>query len=127
MGIRNVLASLAKTMAIEKCQDIEALITWRLIPLDKSPRVRPITIGEVFKRIIGKYIMVVSREDVKLAAGNLQVCVDHQTGDEATIHAMKEIFKDKDVDAAYWWTPQIPFTSFIKEASCTILQSKAQK
>ena len=44
--------------------------------------------------------MAVTREDVKLAAGNLQVCVGHQAGGEATIHAMKEIFKDKEVEAA---------------------------
>ena len=44
--------------------------------------------------------MVVMREDVKLAAGNMQVCVGHQAGGKATIHAMKEIFKDKEMDAA---------------------------
>ena len=58
-------------MATEKCKDIEALIARRLIPIDKNPGLRPIAIGEVFTRILGKCIMAVTREDVKLAAGNL--------------------------------------------------------
>ena len=76
-GPQEGLASLAKKMATKKCKDIEALIARRLIPLDKNPGVRPIAIGEVFTRILGKCIMAVTREDVKLAAGNLQVCTGH--------------------------------------------------
>ena len=71
VDLRKALASLAKKMATKKCKDIEALIARRLIPLDKNPGVRPIAIGEVFTRILGKCIMAVTREDVKLAAGNL--------------------------------------------------------
>ena len=63
LDLMKALASLAKKMATEKCQDIEALIARRLIPLDKNPGVRPIAIGEVFTRILGKSIMAVTRED----------------------------------------------------------------
>ena len=59
--------------------------------------------------------MAVAR-DVKLAAGNLQVCVDHQAGGEATIHAMKEIFKDKEVDAAILVDATNDFNSINREA-----------
>ena len=78
--------------------------------------VRPITIGEVFTQILGKCIMAVTREDVKLAAGNLQVCVGHQAGGEATIHAMKEIFKDKEVEAAILVDATNAFNSINREA-----------
>ena len=100
VDLRKALANLPKTMATARCKDIDVLIARRLIPRDKNPGVRPIAIGEVFTRILGKCIMAVMREDVKLAAGNLQVCVGHQAGGEATIHAMKKIFKDKEVEAA---------------------------
>ena len=89
MDLRKALPSLAKKIATKKCKDIEALIARRL---NKNLGVRPIAIGEVFTRILGKCIMAVTREDVKLVAGNLQVYVGHQAG-EATIHAMKEIFR----------------------------------
>ena len=98
VGLRKALASLAKNMATEKC--IEALIARRLIPLDKNPGLRPIAVGEVFTLILDKCFMAMTREYVKLEAGNLQMCVGHQAGGKATIHAMKEIFKDKEVDAA---------------------------
>ena len=60
--------------------------------------------------------MAVTREDVKLAAGNLQVCVGHQAGGEATIHAMKEIFKDKEVEAAILVDATNAFNSISREA-----------
>ena len=116
MDLRKALANLAKKMATEKCQDIEALIARRLIPLDKNPGVRLIAIGEVFTRILGKCIMTVMREDVKLAAGKLQVCVGHQAGGEATIHAMKEIFIDKEVEAAIPVDATNAFNSINREA-----------
>ena len=84
VDLRKALAILAKKMATKKCKDIEALIARRLIPLDKKSGVGPITIGEVFTQILGKCIMAVTREDVKLAVGNLQVCVGHQAGGKAT-------------------------------------------
>ena len=65
--------------------------------------------------------------DVKLAAGNLQVCVGYQAGDEATIHVRKEIFKDKDVDAAILADPTNVLTPLIEKQRCTILQLNAQK
>ena len=103
-------------MATEKCQDIEALIARRLIPIDKNPGIRPVAIGEVFTRILGKCIIAVTREDVKLAAGNLQVCVGHQAGGEATIHDMKEIFIDKEGDAAILVDAPNAFNSINREA-----------
>ena len=116
VDLRKAIASLAKKMATEKCQDIEALIARRLIPLDKNPGVRPVAIGEVFTQILGKSIVAVMREDAKLAAGSQQVCVGHQAGGEAAIHAMKEIFKDKEVDVAILVDATNAFNSINREA-----------
>ena len=48
----------------------EALVACRLIPLNKNPCVRPIGVGEVIRRIIGKqYIEWVVKKDIQEAAG----------------------------------------------------------
>ena len=49
----------------------------RLIPLDKNPGVRPTGVGEVLRRIIGKTISAMFKEEIKEAAGPLQVCAGH--------------------------------------------------
>ena len=47
----------------------------RLIPLNKNPGLRPIGVEEVLRRISGKVVMMISKQDVMKAAGSLQVCV----------------------------------------------------
>ena len=95
----SALAALARKLATTTCQHIDALTACRLIPLDKKPGCRPIGVGEVLRRILGKCIMAVVKEDVRRAAGNLQVCAGQQAGGEAAIHAMKEIFMQDDCEA----------------------------
>ena len=95
----NALASLARKTASTPCCHLDPLIACRLIPLDKMPGCRPIGIGEVVRRIIGKCIMAVVKDDVRRAAGNLQVCAGQQAGGEAAIHAMREIFEHEDCEA----------------------------
>ena len=51
---------------------IERLVASRLIPLDKDEgAVRPIGVGEVIRRIIGKCVMNVAKGDVVEASGSL--------------------------------------------------------
>ena len=51
---------------------IEPLVASRLIPLDKDEgAVRPIGVGEVIRRIIGKWVMNVAKGDVVEASGSL--------------------------------------------------------
>ena len=73
---------------------IEALTTCRLIPLSKNPGVRPIGIGEVLRRVMGKAINWILREDIQEAAGSLQAATGLKAGAEAAIHAMRTIFED---------------------------------
>ena len=53
---------------------LEAFLANRLIPLDKNPRLRPIGVGEVLRRIAGKVIVSRLKEDVVQSVGSLQVC-----------------------------------------------------
>ena len=76
-----------------------------LIPLDKgddkkgNPGVRPIGIGEILRRIIGKVVVGAIRDDIINAAGPLQTCAGLKAGIEASIHAMRQIFDKDDTEA----------------------------
>ena len=79
---------------------IEPLVANRLIPLDKGEgAVRAIGVGEVLRRIGGKYIMSVAKKDVVDASGSLQLCAGQKSGSEAAILAMHAVFESDDTDA----------------------------
>ena len=79
-------------------QSISALVACRLIRLNKCPRVRPIGVGEVPRRIVAKAILRIIGKDVEEAAGPLQVCAGQDGGCEAAVHAMWSIFQDADTE-----------------------------
>ena len=53
---------------------LETFVSSRLVPLDKNPGLRPIGVGEVFRKIAGKVVMSIVKDDVIKAVGNLQLC-----------------------------------------------------
>ena len=74
-------------------ESIIYLLACRLIPLDKQPGVRPIGIGEVLRRIIGKAVMKVIKPDVLAATGYEQLCAGQEAGCEVAVHAIRDIFE----------------------------------
>ena len=75
-------------------ESFEAILSCRIIPLDKNPGLRPIGVGEILRRIAGKVVVVsLVRGDVFYSVGSLQVCGGHEAGCEAAIHAMHTIFE----------------------------------
>ena len=88
--------------------NIEAYIACRLIPLDKNPGVRPIGIGEVLRRRIGKSVLSVVKQDVLEAAGNLQLCAGQPGGCEAAVHAVSDILKKTTQTPSYLFMLQMP-------------------
>ena len=86
-------------MNSEGTTPIEAFTACRLIPLNKNPGLRPIRVGEVLRRIAGKVVMKISQNDVLKAAGSLQVCAGHESGVEAAIHSMHDIFQVEETEA----------------------------
>ena len=68
-SIANVVRRLAREYVDPKC--IDAVVNCRLIPLDKNPGIRPIGIGEVFRRIMGKSFSSFTRQDTLRTAGPL--------------------------------------------------------
>ena len=72
---------------------LQAYVACRLIPLDKWPGVRPIGIGEVVRRIIGRAILTVTSKTIEQAAGSLQLCAGQDCGIEGAIHAMYQVYQ----------------------------------
>ena len=70
----------------------ETFLACRLISLGKQPGFRPIVIGDVLRRIIGKVIIKLLKRDLLKATGSLQLCAGQDVGSEAVIHAVYEMF-----------------------------------
>ena len=98
----NAVAVMARKLCTEYVDpaSIEAVLSSRLIPLDKGEgAVRLIGVGDVLRRIMGKCVTKVIKPDVIDASGSIQVCAGHKSGSEAAIHAMREIFEHDNSDA----------------------------
>ena len=93
------VASMAKALCTENRTingGISAYVACRLIPLDKDPGLRPIGIGEVLRRIIGKMVVYLLKPELQEGGGELQMCVGQEGGCEAGVHAMRTIFEEED-------------------------------
>ena len=78
---------------------LKAYTSSRLVPLDKCPGVRPVGIGEVVRRIVGKTVMKIVKRDLQEAVGSIQLCAGQDAGCEAAVHAMERLFAEDDVEA----------------------------
>lgn len=96
--------------------NIEAFVACRLIPIDKNPGIRPIGIGEILRRIIGKSVMSILKTDVMRSAGALQLCAGHRAGSEAAVHAMRNIFENMDTEAVILVDANNAFNSLNRQA-----------
>ena len=76
-----------------------AYTLYRLVPLEKYPGVRPVGIGEVVRRIVGKAVMKVVKRDLQEAIGSVQLCAGQEAGCEAAVHAMENLFTGDDTEA----------------------------
>ena len=95
--LRDAVAELARRLSnkIVDWKDIRALMSSRLIALDKCPGVRPIAIGEILRRIICRSIVMATRNDIADLCGVDQLCSGIKGGIEGAFHAMKELFEAK--------------------------------
>ena len=104
--LRIRIAAFAKKISTEIVDPntLEAYLAGRLLALDKAPgdpelQVRPIAVGEVLRRIVGKTIAWSLNSEIQEAAGPLQVSTGLKGGAEAAIHSMKKIFELEGTDA----------------------------
>ena len=50
--------------------------------MDKQPGVRPIGIGEVLRRVVGKRVRKLLKRNVLKASGSLRLCVGQDAGSD---------------------------------------------
>ena len=93
--LRCTLAEKGKKMCTEYLDPrvLEGTMNNRLIPLDKSPGVRPVGIGEVERRILGKAALAVLGDEIVGVAGVDQMCTGQPAACEAVVHAMRRAFE----------------------------------
>ena len=94
----------------------------RLIPLNKMPGLRPIGVGEVLRRIIGKIVMSTLKSDVVKSCANSQMC-GHKSGSEAAIHTMKMMYERDDSDAVLLVDAENAFNSLNRKVFTTLAVS----
>jgi hypothetical protein len=117
--LREQISIMAKKLATEIVdpKTLESYIASRLIPLNKNPGVRPIGVGEVLRRIIGKAVGWILKKDIQEAAGPLQAATGLQGGAEAAIHAMKSIFEQDDTEGVILVDASNAFNSLNRKAA----------
>jgi hypothetical protein len=96
----NALACLSRRLVTEFVdpKGLQALLANRGIAIDKCPGLRPVGVGEIARRIIGKSVMTVTGEKVQEAVGALQLCAGQAVGVESAIHAMRGFLDDDESD-----------------------------
>ena len=107
LNLAEAIAGLAKRLCCEHVHPacLQELLSSRLIPLDKgldsdgNPGVRPIGIGEVLRRIIGKSVVSLLKSDVQKAAGCLQMCTGLRSGIEAAVHTTEMVWNEDSTEA----------------------------
>ena len=102
-ALREEVALLAKRLCIEAIpyENISAYLSCRLVPLSKRDEgVRPVGIGETLRRIVGKTITRVLKQDIQQSCGTLQTCTGIESGIEAAIHSVKSAFDEDGSEAA---------------------------
>ena len=119
------IADLAKKLCREEIHpdSLHEFVGCRLIPLNKgddkfgNPGVRPIGIGEILRRLVGKVVVNLLRKDIIEAAGPLQTCAGLKAGIEASIHAMREIFEDDETEAVLLVDAENAFNKLNRQAA----------
>ena len=119
------ISDLAKILSTEEVHPdcMTEYIAGRLVPLDKGnskegkPGVRPVGVGEVLRRLVGKLLIGVIKDDITTAAGPLQTCTGVKAGIEAAIHAMRAIFQDEGTEAVLLVDAENAFNNLNRKAA----------
>ena len=120
--LREEIATFTKNLLLRSYDPLllEPFIACRLIPLDKNPGIRPIGVGEVLRRIVGKVVTHHCNEEIREAAGPLQSCAGHGAGAESAIHAMRLAFENDSTDAVLLIDASNAFNSMNRAVGSTV-------
>ena len=102
LDLCRTFAQLIKKLCVEELESpssLESFVACRLIPLDRKPGLIPIGVGEVLRRIAGKAVMMLFKNDITHDAGALELSAGQDAGVEAVIHAMPDTFSEENTEA----------------------------
>ena len=96
--LRDCIANLSRCLAnsIFDWSLLRALLSSRLIALDKSPGIRPIGVSETLRRVICESICLITRDDPEFVCGSVQLCAGVHSGVEGAIHSASDLFNNDD-------------------------------
>ena len=115
----SALAAAGRLICTERTADgeMEGFTAARLIPLDKRPGVRPIAVGEVFRRIISRAIMQIVETDVVGITVPHQLCVGVPSACEVGVHHITSRFAQDDVEGVLLVDASNAFNSVNRSAA----------
>ena len=90
---------------------LKGLTSSRLIALDKQPGVRPVGVGEVSRRTMGKAILSVIKEDILRAVGIKQLSVGQQSGVKQPYVQCRVYLNNHPVRQSCWQMPPMLSTT----------------
>ena len=70
-----------------------AMISGRLIALDKCPGIRPVGIGETWRRLLAKCLLKMTGQEAKAACRTEQLAEGVEEGIEGAIHSMRLLWE----------------------------------
>ena len=71
-----------------------ALMRGQLIALDKQPGIRPVGVGETWRRMMAKCLLRVAGPEANAACGKTQLAGGVEAGIEGAIHAMRVLWEE---------------------------------
>ena len=71
-----------------------ALMSGRMIALEKKPRIRTVGVGETWQRMMAKCLLKVAGQEAKAACGTTQLTGGLEAGIEGAIHAMRVLWDE---------------------------------
>lgn len=72
---------------------IRALMACRLVALDKQPGVRPVGIGEIYRRLMAKTVVRLTGHMATESCGNYNLCAGLASGIESAVHAVRSRYE----------------------------------
>ena len=76
------------------CASYRALMSGRLIALDKQPGIRPVGVGETWRRLMAKCLLKVAGPEAKSACGTTQLAGGLEARIEGAIHVIRVLFEE---------------------------------
>lgn len=120
----SALASLARRISTTYVDPsgLYPFLASRLIAIDKLPGVRLIGIGEVVRRIVGKAVLSVVRDDILEVAGTDQLCAGQPGGCEGAVHAVRSMFQSVECEAVFFVDASNAFNSLNRRLALLNIQ-----